>query len=84
MKTGVFDQGFIDSIRDEWEYNNIWSSFEDLQNYLVHYVNEETTANKNNKMRICTAILRARNYEQLLMVMYNHLLAHPSEGLKVI
>lgn len=80
-ETGVFDQQFVDQIQQEWK-SGVYKSVEQLKQHLIEHL-DNSTANSINRHRIGRAILGIRSFNDTLFVMYNHILAHPSEGLKV-
>lgn len=51
---------------------------------LAHGVVDSSSANPKNKMKIKAMINSSKNPAHLAMGMSNHILAHPSEGLKVV
>jgi hypothetical protein len=55
----------------------------EAKKFALDLVNN-STANRNNKIKITKIIESSRTIVNLATAMSNHVLAHPSEGLKVI
>ena len=82
MKTGVFTNEFAKEIEVAWN-GGCFRDLSELKEYLVQYV-MNSSANRANKLRISNNIETGKTFIQVLFTIYNHILAHPSEGLKVI
>ena len=81
MKTGIFDRQFADQL--QVDYNGGKYNFQEARDLVLEMI-QDSTATRANKLRISSAVARTTNFIALLTVIYNHILAHPSEGLKVI
>ena len=82
MRTGVFTNEFAKEIEIAWN-GGCFRDLSELKEYLVQHI-DDSSANRANKLRISNNIQSANNFIQVLFTMYNHILAHPSEGLKVV
>lgn len=77
---GVFDPQFAELVKNRWELGKYKSIAELKQNLLERL--DASTANAINRYKIGTAIRGIKNYSDAMFIVYNHILAHPSEGLK--
>lgn len=82
MKTGIFTHEFAKQLEVEWN-GGVYGDLQEVKLKLIGLINS-STANRANKMRISSYVSSAKDFMQVLFIIYNHILAHTSENLKVV
>ena len=77
---GVFEPEFANLLKNGWESGE-YKNVKQLKDVMMDRL-QKSSANNANRYKIGQTIERIKDYRDAMFVVYNHILAHPSEGLK--